>query len=204
MEPPFRSLLYDRPDLYDLAFPDPSETLVGMCRQAFARHLPSLPTSLLDLGCGNGHHLELLSTSIAECWGVDLLESNIAYARSRGSSCRFQVGDMRTVRLGRSFDVVMCLGNALSYLLTDEDLGLGVATFGVHSRPGSLLILDLLNARCYLDGDGFRERVEGRVETPEFTAESVALHSLDRFTRRMKRTRTWRMPGQPDAVDTAE
>lgn len=204
MEPLFRSLLYDRPDLYDLVFPDPGETLVGMCRQAFARYLPSLPTSLVDLGCGNGHYLELLSASIPECWGVDVLESNIAYARSRGSSCFFQVGDMRSVRLGRPFDVVMCLGNALSYLLTDEDLGLGVTTFDVHARPGSLLILDLLNARCYLDGDGFRERIEGRIETPEFTADSVAVHHLDRPTRRLKRMRTWRIPRQPDVVDVAE
>jgi SAM-dependent methyltransferase len=204
MEPPFRSLLYDRPDFYDLVFPDLGETLVGMCREALARYLPAPPTSLMDLGCGNGRHLESLSASIPECWGVDLLESNILYARSRRSSCVFQVGDMRTVRLRRSFDVVMCLGNALSYLLTDEDLARGVATFAVHARPGSLLILDLLNARCYLDGDGFRERIEGRVETPEFTAESVAVHSLDRVTRRLKRTRTWRISGQPDVVDTAE
>ncbi|HEV8532151.1 MAG TPA: class I SAM-dependent methyltransferase [Methylomirabilota bacterium] len=204
MEPPFRSLLYDRPDLYDLVFPDPGETLVGMCRQAFARYLPSPPTSLVDLGCGNGHHLVLLGASIAECWGVDVLESNIAFARSRGSSCVFRDGDMRTVRLGRTFDAVICLGNALSYLLTDEELAQGVATFDAHARPGSLLVLDLLNARCYLDGDGFRERIEGRIETPDFTADSVAVHRLDRLTRRLKRTRTWRTPRQPDVVDVAE
>jgi SAM-dependent methyltransferase len=204
MEPTFRSLLYDHPHLYDLAFPDPNETLIEMCRAAFKRYLPVPPRSLLDIGCGNGRHLEVLSASIPDGWGIDLLESNIAYARSRGRSCVFRVGDMRTVRLGRTFDAVTCLGNALSYLLTDEVLAQGVATFDAHAQPGSLLILDLLNAGCYLDGDGFRERIEGRIETREFTAESTAVHRLDRLARRLKRTRTWQITGQPDVVDTAE
>src|SRR5712692_11730402 len=187
MEPAFRSLLYDRPDLYDLVFPEPDQTRAEMCREAFKRYLRLLPTSLVDIGCGNGRLLASLSPSIPECWGVDLMESNIAYARSRGRACVFHVGDMRTARLGRTFDVVTCLGNALSYMLADADLGEAITTFGTHARPGSLLILDMLNARCYLDGDGFRERIEGRVETPEFTADSVAVHRLDRLTRRLKR-----------------
>src|SRR5216683_2272145 len=204
MEPAFRSLLYDRPGLYDLVFPEPDQTRAEMCREAFKRYLSLPPTSLLDIGCGNGCLLASLSASIPECWGVDLVGSNIAYARSRGGPCVFHVGDMRTVRLGRTFDAVICLGNALSYLLTDEELAQGVATFDAHARPGALLILDLLNARCYLDGEGFRERIEGRIETPEFTADSVAVHSLDRSARRLKRTRTWHIPGQPEVVDIAE
>jgi hypothetical protein len=47
-------LLYDHPLLYDLVFPDPNETLVEMCRATFKRYLPVPPTSLLDIGCGNG------------------------------------------------------------------------------------------------------------------------------------------------------
>ena len=204
MEPAFRSLLYDRPHLYDLVFPEPNQTQVEMCRETFKRYLSLPPTSLVDIGCGNGRLLASLSASIPECWGVDLVESNIAYARSRARACVFHVGDMRTVRLGRTFDVVTCLGNALSYLLADVDLEKAIATFEVHARPGSLLILDLLNARCYLDGDGFRERIEGRVQTPEFTADSVAVHSLDRTARRLRRTRTWKISGQCDIVDAAE
>ena len=204
MEPTFRSLLYDHPHLYDLVFPDPNETLVEMCRATFKRYLPVPPTSLLDIGCGNGRLLASLSASIPECWGVDLVESNIAYARSRGRAGVFHVGDMRTVRLGRTFDVATCLGNALSYMLADADLEKAISAFGTHAHPGSLLVLDLLNARCYLEGDGFRERIEGRIEAPEFTADSVAVHSLDRAARRMRRTRTWRIAGQPDVVDDTE
>ena len=204
MEPAFRSLLYDRPGLYDLVFPEPDQTRAEMCREAFKRYLSLPPASLVDIGCGNGRLLASLSPSIPECWGVDLVESNIAYARSRGRAGVFHVGDMRTVRLGRTFDVATCLGNALSYMLADADLEKAITTFATHAHPGSLLILDLLNARCYLDGDGFRERIEGRVETPEFTADSVAVHSLDRTARRLRRTRTWKISGEADVVDAVE
>src|SRR6266849_5865587 len=173
MEPAFRSLLYDRPGLYDLVFPEPDQTRAEMCREAFKRYLSLPPASLVDIGCGNGRLLASLSASIPECWGVDLVDSNIAYARSRGRAGVFHVGDMRTVRLGRTFDVVTCLGNVLSYMLADADLEKAITTFATHAHPGSLLILDLLNARCYLDGDEFRERIEGRIETPEWSSRPI-------------------------------
>ena len=44
MEPAFRSLLYDRPDLYDLVFPEPDQTRAEMCGEAFKRYLPLPPT----------------------------------------------------------------------------------------------------------------------------------------------------------------
>jgi hypothetical protein len=110
---------------------------------------------------------------------------------------------MRTVRLGRTFDLVTSFGNVLSYALTDEDLERTADTYAVHARPGGLLVVDALNARAYLDGDGFRERIEGRVDTREFAATAVSVHTLDRTARRLTRTRVWRIPGRPDVEDYA-
>jgi hypothetical protein len=49
------------------------------------------------------------------------------------------------------------------------------------------------NARSYVDGDAFRERIEGSVDTPDFQATSVSIHTLDHAARILKRTRTWRI-----------
>jgi len=136
--------------------------------------------------------------------GVDFLDSNIAYARSVRPRLALQVGDMRTVRLGRTFDVVTCFGNAVSYALTDTDLAATAATFAAHAHPGTLLIVDALNARSYLDGAGFQERIEGRVDTPGFQATSVSALSLDRADRTLKRTRVWHIAGQAEVEDYAE
>ena len=202
--PTFRNLLYREPWLYEVVFPDTGDVSANMVRTAIARYLTSTPRSLLDVGCGSGRILDALSRSIPECWGVDLLASNVAYARSRRPHITFAVGDMRSVRLGRRFDVLTSLGNAISYALTDDDLAATVTTFAAHAAPGALLVLDALNARAYLDGDGFRERVEGGVDTPEFRATSVSLHTLDREARVLRRFRTWHIPGEPDVEDYAE
>ena len=103
--PAFRSLLYRQPRLYDLVFPDADESIGRMVRAAIDRYLPAVPRSMLDLGCGTGRHLEALVRTIPDCCGVGLLESNIAYARSMRPGVTFQVGDMRTVRLGRTSHV---------------------------------------------------------------------------------------------------
>jgi hypothetical protein len=66
------------------------------------------------------------------------------------------------------------------------------------------VILDVLNARSYIDGDGFVERMEGRVDTPEFQATSVSMHTLDRGPRILKRTRVWQIGGKASAEDYAE
>jgi SAM-dependent methyltransferase len=202
IDPGFRSLLYTEPQLYDLVFPD--DVVGPMTLEALRRYLPSPPRSTLDIGCGTGRHLAMLSATVPECWGVDLLESNVAYARATRPQLRIVQGDMRSVRLGRVFDLVTSFGNALSYALTDDDLARTVETYAVHARPGALLVIDVLNARAYLDGDGFRERIEGRVDTPAFTATSVSTHTLDRAARRLTRTRVWRIPGRPDVEDHAE
>ena len=202
--PSFRGLLYREPRLYDLVFPDDDEAMSRMVCTAIDRWLPATPRSILDLGCGTGRHLGVLAKAIAECYGVDLLESNIAYAKAQHPGITFHVGDMRTVRLGRTFDLVTCLGNALSYALGDDDLNDTISTFAVHAHAGTLLVVDPLNARAYLEGNGFQERVEGRVDTSGFKATSVSLHQLDRQARVLRRARTWHIIGQADEEDYAE
>jgi SAM-dependent methyltransferase len=202
--PAFRSLLYREPRLYDLVFPEADESMARMVCSAIDRWLPAVPQSILDLGCGTGRHLEMLAKIIPECYGVDLLESNIAYAKSARRGIVFQVGDMRSVRLGRTFDLVTCLGNALSYALGDDDINETIGTLTAHAHPGTLLVVDPLNARAYLEGNGFRERIEGRVDTPGFKATSVSLHQLDREAHVLRRTRVWHVIGQPDVEDYAE
>jgi SAM-dependent methyltransferase len=202
--PGFRSLLYAEPWLYDLVFPDAEDRIGRMCREALRRYGPAAPASALDIGCGTGRHLESLAATVPDCWGVDLLDSNVAYARAARPALRVVHGDMRAVRLGRIFDVVTSFGNALSYALTDADLARTAETYAAHAHGDTLLIVDALNARAYLDGDGFRERVEGGVDSPGFQATSVATHVLDRHARILRRTRVWDIAGRAPVEDYAE
>ena len=130
-----RNFLYDHPEHYEAVFPEPNEETPQMCLRMFARFLESPPSSILDIGCGTGRDLAALSRDCPDCWGVDYLETMIRYARGRHPKLHFQVGDMRTLRLQRSFDVILCMGSALMYALTNEEVDQVLHTFVLHAHP---------------------------------------------------------------------
>lgn len=64
--------------------------------------------TLLDVACGTGRDLELLSDGY-RFEGLDLDAQLLAVARERLPSVPLHSGDMRDFELGRRFDVVTCL-----------------------------------------------------------------------------------------------
>lgn len=94
---------------------------------------PPLET-LLELGSGGGNtashlreHLRLTLTDISPAM-LDL-------SRTLNPGCEHLVGDMRTLRLGRTFDAVL-IHDAVMYMTTAEDLRAALETAFVHLRPG--------------------------------------------------------------------
>ena len=152
-----RNLLYRHPEYYELVYPEPDEATPRMCSRMLERFLPLPPRSILDVGCGTGRDLDVLSRTCPDCWGVDLLPVMIEYAGRMHPHLTLQVGDMRSLRLGRTFDAIMCMGSAFMYTLTNEDVDHTLAAFAAHAHPGTVVILDINNAACYLGG-GFRPR----------------------------------------------
>ena len=53
--------------------------------------------------------------------------------------CEHRQGDMRSVRLGRTFDAVL-VQDAVLYLTTEDDLRLAMATAFEHCRPGGVAL----------------------------------------------------------------
>lgn len=69
------------------------------------------PESVLDAGCGTGRvGIELARQGI-EVVGVDVDESMLETARRRGAGSRWVLADLRSLDLGRTFDVVVMAGN---------------------------------------------------------------------------------------------
>lgn len=100
--------------------------------------------SILNLGCGTGRHdvsFEKMGYSVC---GVDLSATMLAEARKRAipGKLEFFEGDVRTVDLGRKFDVVVSLFHVMSYQTTDNDIFSVFCTAGRHLATGGVFIFD--------------------------------------------------------------
>ncbi len=198
-----QNLLYDHPEYYELVYPEPNEETPNMCRRMFARFLRQPPTSILDIGCGTGRDLAALTRDGAEGWGVDVSAQMIAFAQQQRPHLHLQIGDMRSVRLERAFDAILCMGSTFMYALSNDEIARTLNTFVAHSRAGTLLILDINNAAHYLGGE-FEQRIEKTVVTPDFTARTIANHSFDRRRQLLIRHRVWEIPGRSPVEDFCE
>ena len=95
--------------------------------------------TLLELGSGGGNNASHLKARFA-CTLSDLSPDMLALSRTLNPECEHLEGDMRTLRLGREFDVVF-IHDAISYLTTEDDLAAAIQTAAVHVRPGGVVIL---------------------------------------------------------------
>jgi len=101
------------------------------------------------------------------------------------ASCDFVMADVRTARLGRTFDVILCLGNTAAYMLTDHELAALQTTFAAHARPGTLLLITTLL------GDGSASESSHIVDTRLGSAEVRTQSQWNPHTRVQTTTRLW-------------
>jgi trans-aconitate methyltransferase len=102
------------------------------------------PRTLLELGSGGGNNASHLKARF-EMTLVDLSPDMLEVSLRLNPECEHVQGDMRSVRLGRTFDAVF-VHDAVMYLTTEEDLGRAIETAFVHTRPGggALFVPDCL------------------------------------------------------------
>jgi SAM-dependent methyltransferase len=92
------------------------------------------PATVLELGSGGGNNASHLKAHF-QLTLVDLSEGMLQVSRELNPGCEHLQGDMRTLRLGRSFDAVF-VHDAINYMTATEDLAQVLATAFVHCRPG--------------------------------------------------------------------
>jgi len=97
------------------------------------------PQTLLELGAGGGSlawhlkaHLRLTLS--------DLSPEMVAVSQTVNPECEHVVGDMRTIDLARTFDVVL-IHDAIMYATTPADAQAALATAARHCRPGGAVMV---------------------------------------------------------------
>jgi SAM-dependent methyltransferase len=104
---------------------------------------------VLDLGCGTGHAIGPLVDHGYDVCGCDLSPAMLELARARGLDAELFVADMRALPDAGPFDLVLCLDDAVNYLLGDEDLDAAFASVRRVLAPGGLLVFDVNTERTY-------------------------------------------------------
>ena len=99
----------------------------------------SIPVrEVLELGSGGGHNAVHLRERFSMTL-VDLSAEMLTVSRELNPHCDHHQGDMRTVRLGRTFDAVF-VHDAVDYMTSEADLRQAIGTAFAHCRPGGLAL----------------------------------------------------------------
>ncbi len=102
--------------------------------------------AVLELGAGTGRVTEALAAAGHEVVAVELSAAMLERAGRRvqgRTGVELVQGDMRSVRLNRSFDLVIAPFNTLMHAYTLDDQDAALATVAQHLAPGGLFAFDL-------------------------------------------------------------
>jgi SAM-dependent methyltransferase len=90
--------------------------------------------TVLELGSGGGNNASHLKRDFTLTL-VDRSPEMLELSRGLNPELEHVEGDMRSIRLGRTFDAVF-VHDALAYILTESDLQAVFETTATHCRPG--------------------------------------------------------------------
>ena len=107
-------------------------------QEAFEEAVAPPLQTLLELGSGAGNNALHLKTRF-RCTLTDISEPMLALSRELNPECEHLLGDMRTLRLQRTFDAVL-VHDAVVYMTSERDLRAAALTAYTHTRPGGAAV----------------------------------------------------------------
>lgn len=117
------------------------------------KYLESGGNTLLDVACGTGLHLKYLKDDFS-CTGVDISKSMLKFAKKNAKGVTFKEADMKTLRLGKQFDVIMCMLSSIGYVKTAARLEKTIQNFSKHLKKGGLALIEPSSAKsAYICGE---------------------------------------------------
>jgi SAM-dependent methyltransferase len=104
----------------------------------FAEYTEEPVRTVLELGSGGGNNASFLKAQY-QMTLTDRSSAMLAVSQELNPECEHIQGDMRSLRLGRTFDAVF-IHDAIGYMTSERDLRRALETAYVHCRPGGLAL----------------------------------------------------------------
>ena len=97
---------------------------------------------VLDVACGTGRHADLLAGKGFTVVGIDKNEGMLRIARRKVPKAIFYRCDMKSFRLPRRFDAILCMFTSMNYNTRMEDLVRTLCNFERHLSDGGIIVFD--------------------------------------------------------------
>ena len=179
---PKNGALFEQPRIYDLAFGfrDSAEQCDGLLALA-RRYGVREPNSVVELCCGQAHHLREFAHRGLRAYGVDSNVEMLAYARSLCKrdrvSVRFVRADIRTFELPQRVDLAYCLFDSFCHCTTDADAVAALRATASALHRGGLLVLELTHPADFYAGVRSRSSSRWTQRFPDVTVTTRFAHT---------------------------
>lgn len=107
--------------------------------EVLSKHVSQPRATMLELGSGAGYNAYFLKEWY-EVTLSDLSDEMLELSRKINPELEHFQGDMRELRLNRTFDIVF-IHDAICYMQTEDDLRKAIATAAVHCKPGGMVLI---------------------------------------------------------------
>lgn len=103
--------------------------------------LAKTTSTILDLGCGPGLYCAELARLGHACRGIDFSPASIEYAVNHSpETCSYTLGDVRTEKFGRGYDLVMFIFGEFNVFTPTDARQILQKAFGALKPAGKLLL----------------------------------------------------------------
>lgn len=140
----FQKYYFNNPEIWEKLRFDSHTSQVEFLSGAIKKFNPKA-NKILDVGCGTGLHAIALQKLHYQVKGLDKNSKMIEYAKSKGSSVNFEIGDMQYIDSKEKFDVVLCLCSTFTYNISNEDICKTLSNFSNVLNDNGIVIIEVFN-----------------------------------------------------------
>ena len=133
--------------------------------------------TILDLACGTGTLLSMLTMDGYTVEGLDLSEEIIEIAREKAKinhfKIPFHVADMIDFNLNKKFNMITCFFDSINFIEKTEDVNKMLSCVKKHLKPKGYFIFDIFSYDLFIEFLSHEYKADHLTFKIDWTAEKV-------------------------------